>query len=226
MTDDSRNSNSVEKGSVDRKRAASIDWTRIHQRLESTHEALERGTSRSPEEIQSILRTRARLLSREPEGDKEPVGALEVVEFLLTHEHYAVETSYIREIQPLRDLTPIPCTPTFVLGVVNVRGQILSVIDIKKLLDLPEKGLTDLMKVIVVETGGMELGLLADDILGVRSITAGNLQPSLPTFTDVRAKCLRGVTKDSVAVLDAEKLLSDGRIVVNEDGRPSNRGMS
>lgn len=50
-------------------------------------------------------------------------------------------SEYVREIYPLKEFTPIPCTPPFVLGIINVRGQILSVIDIKKFFDLPEKGL-------------------------------------------------------------------------------------
>jgi purine-binding chemotaxis protein CheW len=226
MRHDSPNSKSVEKRNADQRRAASIDWTQIHQRLESVHQALESGTSRSPEAIQSVLRTRAKLLAQEPEGNKKPVGSLEIVEFLLAQEHYAIDSKYISEIQQLRDLTPIPCTPACVLGVMNARGKILWVIDIKKFFDLPEKGLTDSKKVIVVQTEGMELGILADEALGVRSITLGDLQPSLPTFTGVRAKCLRAVTKDSVAVLDVEGLLSDGGIVVNEESRTNNRGMS
>jgi purine-binding chemotaxis protein CheW len=46
-----------------------------------------------------------------------------VVEFLLGVERYAIEFKYIREIQPLRDLTPLPCAPPFVLGLINVRGK-------------------------------------------------------------------------------------------------------
>jgi len=70
-------------------------------------------------------------------------------------------------------------------------GQILSVIDIKKFFGLPEKGLTDLNKVIVVRTQQMELGILADAVLGVRAIGLSDLQNSLPTLTGIRAEYLR-----------------------------------
>jgi purine-binding chemotaxis protein CheW len=141
-----------------------------------------------------------------------------VVEFLLASEHYGIELRHIREIHALSELTPLPGTPAFVMGLANVRGQILSVIDIKKFFGLPEKGLTDLNKVIVVRTQQMELGILADAVLGVRAIGLSELQTSLPTLTGIRAEYLRGITKDPLVVLDVEKILSNEKIVVNDDG--------
>ncbi len=129
---------------------------------------------------------------------------------------YGIESCHIREIHPLSEFTPLPSTPAFVLGLVNVRGQILSIIDIKKLFDLPEKGLTDLNKVIVVHANQMELGILADAIVGVRSIALEEFQPALPTLTGIRAEYLKGITKDPMVVLDVEKILSDEKILVNE----------
>jgi purine-binding chemotaxis protein CheW len=145
-----------------------------------------------------------------------PELRLEVVEFVLGPEHYGIESCHIREIHPLNEFTPLPCTPAFVLGLVNVRGQILSIIDIKKLFDLPEKGLTDLNKVIVVHANQTELGILADAIVGVRSIAPEEVQPALPTLTGIRAEYLKGITKDPMVVLDVEKILSDEKILVNE----------
>jgi purine-binding chemotaxis protein CheW len=159
------------------------------------------------------------LLAQEEKGDKELFESpLEVVEFLLASEHYGIDLAHIREIHALSELTPLPGTPAFVMGLANVRGQILSVIDIKKFFGLPEKGLTDLNKVIVVRTQQMELGILADVVLGVRAIGLSELQTSLPTLTGIRAEYLRGITKDPLVVLDVEKILSDEKIVVNHDG--------
>ncbi len=101
-------------------------------------------------------------------------------------------------------------------GLINVRGQILSIINIKKLFDLPEKGLTDLNKVIIVHANHMELGILADAILGVRSIAREELHPALPTLTGIREEYLKGITKDPLVVLDVEKILSDEKILVND----------
>jgi len=186
----------------------------------SRHKLLLRAAPReerlSPEEQRLILRERALALAREPEKE-ETAASLEVVEFLLAYERYGIESSYIREVYPLKDLTPLPCTPPFVLGIMNVRGKILSVIDIRKFFDLPQKGLTDLNKVIIVHDDFMEFGILADAILGVRLIPVRELQPSLPTLTEVRADYLKGVTEERLVVLDGGAILSDRRIVVHEE---------
>jgi len=201
-----------------RGQGGATDWSEFHRRLETSRSALQQRLSPSVEQRRTILRARARLLAQEEKGDKELFESpLEVVEFLLASERYGIELTHIREIHALSELTPLPGTPAFVMGLANVRGQILSLIDIKKFFGLPEKGLTDLNKVIVVRTQQMELGILADAVLGVRAIGLSELQTSLPTLTGIRAEYLRGITKDPLVVLDVEKILSDEKIVVNDD---------
>src|SRR5260221_8873299 len=107
-----------------------------------------------------ILKARARALARTSASILIAGDSLDVVEFQLAKERYAVEQSYVREVQPLKDLTPLPCTPNFIRGVINLRGQILPVIDIKKFFDLPESGITDIHMVIVVRAADVELGIL------------------------------------------------------------------
>jgi len=168
-------------------------------------------------EARQILRARAQALAREQKPTQEPQDTIEVIEFVLAHERYGVESSFIREVYPLKELTPLPCVPRHVLGIVNVRGQILSVVDIKKFFDLPEKGLTDLNKLVILRSGSMELGILADAISGARRVSMGELQPSLPTLSGIREEYLKGVSADRVVILDAEKLLADKKIVVHEE---------
>ena len=172
------------------------------------------GAVRDPREI---LRARAQALARpaQPEGPAD--GSLELLGFRLAREAYAVETAHVVEVSPLRDLTHIPCTPPFMLGVVNVRGRLIPVIDIKKFFGLPERGLTDLHRVILVRGSDLELGLLADVIVGVRSIAADSLQPPLPTLTEVAAEYVRGVTAERLVVLDVPRIVSDPRIVVHDE---------
>jgi purine-binding chemotaxis protein CheW len=198
-------------------RKGELDWAQLHCRLDVSQSALNRRLAPGPEEKRKILRARARLLAAGGKAEAmSPHLLLEVVEFVLGPEHYGIELCHIREIHPVSEFTPLPCTPAFVLGLVNVRRQILSIIDIKKLFDLPEKGLTDLNKVIVVHANQIEVGILADAIVGVRSIALEELQPALPTLTGIRAEYLRGITKDPLVVLDVEKILSDEKILVNE----------
>lgn len=164
-----------------------------------------------------ILRARAQALARPAEHAPLAEASLELLEFRLAQESYAVETRYVREVYPLKDLTPLPCTPPFILGIVNVRGRVTPVVDIKKFFDLPDKGLTDLNRIILVAGNELELGLLADVIVGVRNVPVESLQPALPTLTDVGAAYLKGVTAERLVVLDLARVLADPKIIVHEE---------
>lgn len=192
-----------------------VDWTQIHHRLEKAKERLDQRWKADLEGKRTILRERARAFAQESKKEG-PEDEMEVLEFMLAYERYGIEPSHIREVCLLKDLTPLPGTPPFISGIINVRGKVLSVIDLKKLFDLPEKGLGDLNKVIVLSSAGTELGVLADAILGIKRTRIGDLQPSLPTLTGIREAYLKGVTGDRLIVLDAEKILSDKKIVINE----------
>lgn len=199
-----------------KEKKAAIDWHEIRQRIESARTAIERGWTPDAEQTRQILKARAQALAREPGKMETAAECLEAVEFLLAGERYAVESRHVREIFPLENLTPLPGTPAFVLGIINIRGEILSVIDIKKFFELPDKGLTDLNKVIVLQSESMLFGILADVIAGVRQIPATGIQPSLPTLTGIREEYLRGITAERTIILDAEKLLADEKIIVQE----------
>jgi purine-binding chemotaxis protein CheW len=168
-------------------------------------------------EAERILRARAKALAI-PRRQSMTAGAmLELLEFRLASERYALETRHVQDVHPLRDLTPLPCTPAFVLGIVNVRGRILPVLDLKKFFDLPERGLTDLHRIILVRGNDLEFGLLADVIVGVRSVAADSLQPSLPTLTGIRAEYLKGIGEDRLVVLDVQRILADPKIIVHQE---------
>ncbi len=192
-----------------------VDRDRLRQRLEiaGTHA----GWELTPDEKQGILRKRAKVLAKQLEPDQDAGASLDCLEFRLAYETYAIEMRWVAETYPLKELTPLPCTPPFVAGIINVRGRILSVIDIRKFFDLPEKGLTDLNQVIIVHDEGMEFGILADELLGTRSIPLSEVQPPLPTLTGIREEYLKGVTRERTAILDAKRLLGDKNIVVYED---------
>lgn len=194
-----------------------IDWEKIYQRLETVKTSIEQDAEAASQKTQDILRTRARLLAQEPTTELDEEIHVEVVEFLLGGERYAIETSYIREVYPLKGLTPVPCTPPFVLGIINVRGQILSVIDLKDFFTLAKQELTDVNKVIILHSHSMEFGILADAILGVHSLPLSSIQPSLPTLTDVRGEYLKGVTAERLIILDAVRILADKHIIVHEE---------
>ncbi len=194
-----------------------IDWSEVHKRVENTHQALVQGAAPSSLESRAILKGRARALAREPQQASAADDFIEIIEFCLATETYGLELRYVREVYPLKDLTPLPGVPPFVLGIVNVRGQILSIINLKKFFDLPEKGLGQLNKLIILRSEKMEFGILADDILGVRSIALETIQDAPPTVTGIGSEYLRGVTSERLIILDAEKILDDEKIIVDQD---------
>lgn len=172
---------------------------------------------------QAILRQRATLLAREMPREEEDGALLEVVEFGLGRERYGFAAEHVREVVRLENFSPLPCTPRWVAGIMNVRGQILTVIDLRAWLDLPPSGLAEKNDVILLRGSSerpADLGVLADAILGVRTLCAGTLQSSLPTLAGPRAALLRGVTADRLTVLDAAKLLADEALLVREEVAP------
>ena len=196
---------------------ATIDWDAVHRRLEMARIALEQGATPAPAQKKAILKARASVMAQVPAQQGNESSELEVVEFRLAHESYGLESRYVREVYPLKEFTPVPCTPSFVLGIVNVRGQLFSILDLRKFFDLPILGLTDLNQVIILQTDGMEFGVLADAILGVRRMAREIVEPSLPTLTGIRAEFLLGVTSERMVILDAGKLLANREMVVYEE---------
>ncbi len=126
-----------------------------------------------------------------------------------------IETKFAREVHPLKEYTALPCTPSFIYGLINVRRKILTVINLKVLFALDE-GVTDDSKVIIVQSGEKEFGLLIDGFDGIQKIPVNKIQPSLPTLTGIRLELLKGVTLEGVIILEGEKLIYNKQIVVNE----------
>ena len=192
-----------------------IDWDAIHGRLAVTEAAISGGLHRGPEEIRRILDARARAAAKPP-VKPDDAERLEILAFSLASETYGVETCHVREVCQLKDLTAVPCTPPFVAGVINLRGRVLAIVDLRKLFESPARGLTELNRVIVLRGGDDELGLLADSIDGVRPVLASELQPGLPTLTGVRARVLKGIAGRMLALLDGARLLADAGLKVDE----------
>ncbi len=202
------------KGGKDKKER-SVDWDHVRRRIEASRNALEKEWSPSEAEKRRILKARARALAELPEKG-EAGEQIEIVEFVLSNEKYGVETAYVREVCPIRDFTSLPCTPAFVLGIISVRGEIHSIIDLRKFFGLPGQGLGDLNRVILLSSEETGFGILADAISGVCKAPLQGLLPPPPTFTGLRREYLKGIGPDGIAILDGAKILSDKRIIVNE----------
>lgn len=218
-----------------------INWDEVRGRLEEDDSTLESFDGGAPDErelsldmlfdevttealgkkgissakMQAILEKRARALAKVTEV--ETGDSMQLVVFSLASETYGIPIGYVREVQPLRHVSPVPCTPGFVVGVINIRGSIYSVIDIRDFFGVPDQEITDLTKVILVNAAELEVGILADDVSGAMNIPLAEIRPSLAAQATIREEYVQGVTKEMLIVLNMDTLMRDERIVIHEE---------
>lgn len=164
-----------------------------------------------------ILKERAAALAVPVQLAEDEGQCIHALGFLLSDEKYYIDETFVVEVLPLMELTPLPCTPSFILGIINVRGRILSVINLKEFLNLPAKGITNLNRVIVVKKNEIEIGLLVDEISMNIEIELDKIQREYIATSAVQKKFLIGVTADQSVVFDIDKFLSDDEIIINEN---------
>jgi len=194
-----------------------FDWQEAYGRLEKLRLRLDSGVERSPEEVRRILQDRAQKLAQPLDAASSPIEVRELLVFSLSQERYGVETDHVLEVVSLRELTAVPCTPAFVLGVVNHRGRILPVMDLRRLFGLKGQGSTEGSRVIAVEVGGMTFGIFADAVAGIVRLGAHEVGPLPAALINHRQSFIQGVTQEMIAVLDVEALARGSDMVVNEE---------
>ncbi len=199
------------------KRARVTDWQEAHARLERARQAIESGGHLSPEEATRILRNRARELATPLEEAMPSTEMIELVVFTLAGERFGIELTHVLEVTSLRELIPVPCTPAFVLGMINYRGRILTVLDLRRLLNLPGEGLTEGSRVISVKAAGMTFGIVADTVAGTLSVPAHKVAPPPEALTGLRLALTRGITEELMTVLDLDALARTPEILVNDE---------
>lgn len=140
-----------------------------------------------------------------------------LIRFVLGGQACAVDVAHVREVQPLENMAPVPCTPPFVAGLINLRGSLYSVLDLALLFGLPPVGRGPSTRVMLVQAGGLEIGLLADRVESVQEVSLSEVAPPLAVHGGIRREYVRGLLGDSMALwLDLERICSDPRIIVNE----------
>jgi len=194
-----------------------IEWQQAYALLERARRVIETGAELPPEDVKRILRERAQALAKPLEEAPTAIEVLELLVFSLDGERYGIETAHVLEVVPLRELTPVPGTPSFVLGVINYRGRILPVLDLRRLFDLAGQGMTEGSRVVAVEAGGMTFGIFADAVAGTIRVGTDEVAPPPVTLTGDRQAFIQGITGEMVAVLDLKALVRHPRIMVNEE---------
>lgn len=160
-----------------------------------------------------LLKKRARSIAA-PLTQKEAGERLSVIRFLLYPETFAVEAGCVHEVFSLRDLTPIPGTPEFVLGVINYRSTIVPVVNLKKLLGIREAGLTEMNKVLLLRNSSMEFGLLCDRVLGSSFILQKNIMDVPATVSRLGSEFITGMADEDTILLDGDALLGSPHLIV------------
>ncbi len=194
---------------------ARIDKDQTRKRASATAARLGAAPTAPHDKLKAILEERARALAQATETQTSE--SMSLVVFALANETYGIAIEYVREVQPRRDITPVPCAPEFVIGVINIRGSIYSVIDIRYFFGVPKRESADSTKVILVSALGLEVGILADDVKGVTSIPLQEIKPPLAAQGVAKEEFIQGVTKEMLIILNLEALLRDERIVVHEE---------
>jgi purine-binding chemotaxis protein CheW len=193
-----------------------IDWTAVRAGLDRARAASE--ALPTPEQTKAILDARARRLAERPRAPRSD-ELLQLATFALGDERYAIEMRFVREVGRLVEYARVPGVPKHILGVTNLRGELLLVIDPRRLLGLAERGLSDLGRLIVLGEERIELGLVADAALGMLDVPAREVLAA-PDGLGGHGY-LRGVTKDAWIVLDGRAFLADDRFVVDHRGGTS-----
>lgn len=138
-------------------------------------------------------------------------GEHKLVIFRLDREVYAVDINAVAEISQMQAITHVPRTPEFVEGIINVRGQVLPVIDLRKRFGLPQAELGRDARIIQVEVGTIKLGLIVDAVTEVLSIAADMVEPPSPVISSIDTEFIQGVVKAGdrlIILIDLERVLS------------------
>lgn len=156
--------------------------------------------------------------------DREEVISLAVVK--LQEEYYGIDLRNVQEFITIKNVMPIPCTPPYIIGDMNLRGDILSIIDIKTILNLPNPKTSALLlpaalaKGVVIRINEITVGLPIDEILDIAYVTSDIISDVPAALNEIDEKYLIGAIKygnGMLAILDLQKIFSSQAIIVNQE---------
>lgn len=133
-------------------------------------------------------------------------GTVDVVEFELNGERYALDIQLAREIVEMIPITPIPRAPSYISGVINLRGEITNIMNLNTLLGLPSQEVRSNQKIIVLvpdAAGGSNVGIIVDDVSSVLQVPESDIDHMGEGFSSEFSQFVKGIIKDPG--VDAEK---------------------
>ncbi len=138
---------------------------------------------------------------------------LQAVIFRLGNEIFGVDVHQVREIIKMREYTRIPNTPSYICGVINLRGQITTIIDLRKVFEMDSGSVGSDLRIIILDAKDVNVGVIVDSVLGVTRISTKDVEPP-PKITKTSAlEFINGIAKHDenlIILLDLEKLLEKG----------------
>lgn len=137
---------------------------------------------------------------------------LQCVTFDLNGETYALDVMRVQEVLKVGDISPVPGAPEYVLGIINLRGKVVTVLDARLRLGLRYAEPTEQSRIIVLEAAGQDVGILVDGVTEVVHIRRADIDPSPGVGNEEAVRYIQGVAsrdKALVIVVDVDKLLSE-----------------
>ncbi len=135
---------------------------------------------------------------------------LQLVIFRLAKEEYGLPITKVQEINRLVPITKLPQTPAFMEGIINLRGRIIPVVDLRKRFQLEVSEYNDDSRIIIVEVNGQTVGIIVDAVAEVVRISSSSVEPPPPSFI-LDAKYIQGVGKLDgrlLILLEIDQILS------------------
>ena len=142
------------------------------------------------------------------------------ISFGLSQELYCLNLKHVREITKIKNfnVTKVPCVPDFIMGIINLRGDFITLVDIKKFLNIPKNKETEKTKIIVIRTENMQIGLVVDDVFGIRNIPHDklnlNIQSKYEKNKYTSAEIL--INNKVMCVFDLKKFLEDEHLYIED----------
>lgn len=136
---------------------------------------------------------------------------LQLVTFNLGKEEFAVPILQIQEINRLVEITRVPKSPDFVEGVINLRGKVIPIIDLRKRFSLPQAELGKYSRVVVINMDGRMVGLIVDSVSEVLRLSEEAVEPAPPIVAGIDSEYIKGLGKIEgrlLILLDLNKILS------------------
>lgn len=138
-------------------------------------------------------------------------GLTQLISFMIGKEEYGLEILTVKEVIRIREITRIPKAPVFVKGIINLRGDVIPIIDLREKFGLEIQEYTTMTRVIIVEVDGKSIGMVVDSVSQVIRIEKDQVEPPPPLIGGISAEYLRGVGKIGeklIIMLNIDKILT------------------